>query len=62
MPLAWRQRCRTDAEAMLEDLLAEANRQKSDRSMILRAFEDAAPEQAKEAHRASFERINKRAA
>lgn len=43
---------------MLEDMLADANRASADRSRILQAFADAAPEEAHEAKMDSFRRAN----
>jgi hypothetical protein len=43
---------------MLEDMLTDANRASADRSAILFAFDDAAPEAARQARRESYFRNN----
>jgi hypothetical protein len=47
-------------ERLLEDLLADDSLAAFDRSLILKAFDEADPEAAAQARRDSFARLNKR--
>jgi len=50
--------CAPSLKAMLESMLSGANRASFDRSCILRAFDEAAPEAAAKARAESFRRLN----